>query len=74
MNVDLHNYLVEKCQNKKDGVYQYKGVLYVAKNGKFIGYSSSSFEIFRVINFFRNSIVAFRPYEIRNKLKEIFLK
>lgn len=73
MTIELHNELVEKCKNKKNGVWQYNGVLYVAKDGKFIGYSTLYYEIFKIVGGFRTSIGKFKSYEIRNKLKEIFL-
>lgn len=39
MTIDTHNLICEKAKNKKDGVYSFRGNLYVVKDNKFLFYA-----------------------------------
>lgn len=42
MTIEIVKKLVEKAKCKKDGVYSFKGYMWVVKNKKFIAYSDSA--------------------------------
>ena len=74
MKVDLHNMLIEKAKQKKDGVYSYRGYLYAVKNKTFIGYSDCYGYAFSVNGSFHVGIGKLVPYDRKKSMLNIFIK
>ena len=41
MTIDDTNILIEKAKTRKDGVYSFKGYLWVVKNNKFVAFADN---------------------------------
>jgi len=68
MKVDEHNILVEKAKSKKDGVYSYRGYLYVVKNNNFKAFASPYGILYAVIGSFTTQIGFCQRHDSRTKL------
>ena len=77
MTVDETNLLNEKAKSKKDGVYSFRGNLWVVKSNRFIAFIKPTGEVlerFGSFNYELGSFNNFPRYEWKNKLIQRFLK
>jgi len=64
--------LIEKKKKKKDGIYSYKGNLYIVKDNKFRVYCDYFGNVYQLSGSFFVSIGKIeKRYEHRQKLKEL---
>ncbi len=70
MTTDETNILIDKAKTRKDGVYSYKGFLYVVKDNKFLAFSTRFGECFQRGGGFNISIGRVERY----KRKEALIK
>lgn len=70
MTIDETNLLHEKAKIKKDGVYSFRGNLYVVKNNKFIAFSDYHGNCYQRFGSFNTSIGKVERYDRKQKLKE----
>lgn len=70
MTIQEINILHDKAENRNDGIYSYKGNLWVVKNKKFIAYSDYFGNCFQRMGNFNAVIGKVDRYERKEKLKE----
>jgi hypothetical protein len=70
MTIKELNILHDKAKNRKDGIYSYKGNLWVVKNNHFIAYAKPNGECMQRMGAFDFKIGEVKPYERKEKLKE----
>jgi len=68
MTIDELNLLNEKAKSRKDGVYSFRGNLWVVKNGNFVAYSNYSGECFQRMGAFNIQIGKVERYDRKMKL------
>ena len=52
MKIDEVNILHEKAKDRKDGIYSYRGNLWVVKNNRFVAYADYSGKCFQIMGMF----------------------
>lgn len=72
MTTDEINILDEKARTRKDGVYSYKGNLFVVKNNNFIAFANYYGECFQRMGSFNCQIGKVDRYDAKKKLVEWF--
>lgn len=68
MTIDELNILHEKAKGRNDGVYSFRGNLWVVKDGNFIAYATPFGECFRRMGAFNYKIGEVDRYERKQKL------
>ena len=63
MTIDQTNLLNEKAKTKKDGVYAFKGNLWVVKSNKFIAFCNNKGEVLQRFGSFNTTIGNFNNIE-----------
>jgi hypothetical protein len=66
-DVDL---LQNKAKSRKDGVYSYKGNLWVVKNNNFIAFADYFGNCYQILGYFTTSIGTVDKYKAKEKLTE----
>ena len=56
MTIDDTNILIEKAKTRKDGVYSFKGYLWVVKNNKFVAFADNYGNCYQRFGVFNASI------------------
>lgn len=56
MTIDDTNILIEKAKTRKDGVYSFKGYLWVVKNNKFVAFADNYGNCYQRFGAFNASI------------------
>ena len=69
MTIDEINLLNKKAETKKDGVYSFRGNLWVVKNGKFIAYVNQFGKILQRFGAFDTQIGDLSSVERWNRKK-----
>lgn len=70
MTIKELNILHDKAKSRKDGIYSYKGNLWVVKNNRFIAYAKPNGECMQRMGAFDFKIGEVKFYERKEKLKE----
>jgi len=70
MTIDETNLLHEKAKTRKDGVYSFRGNLYVVKNKRFIAFADYFGRCYQRIGVFNVEIGKVESYDRRKKLLE----
>lgn len=70
MEISIHNNLIDKSKTRKDGVYQYKGYLYLVKNNNFIAYADYFGNLNTVHGVFHHTHGKCERYDRKKKLLE----
>jgi len=70
MTIDDISLLREKAKTRKDGVYSYKGNLYVVKNHIFVAFSTYCGECYQVMGAFNLLIGKVERYDSKTKLSQ----
>lgn len=70
MTIEETNILHKKAKDRKDGVYSFRGNLWVVKDGQFIGFANHLGECYRRMGAFNTQIGQVKSYERKQKLKE----
>lgn len=63
MTVEETNLLNEKAKSKKDGVYSFRGNLWVVKDNNFIAFSNNKGEVLQRFGYFNTPIGDFSNIE-----------
>lgn len=70
MTIDETNFLHEKAKTRKDGVYSYRGNLWVVKDNKFIAFANHFGECYQRYGAFNTQIGKVDRYDRKQKLTE----
>lgn len=70
MTIEETNILHNKAKNKKDGVYSFRGNLWVVKNGNFIAFANQFGDCYQRMGVFNHKIGTVKTYERKQKLIE----
>lgn len=70
MKIDEVNILHEKAKDRKDGIYSYRGNLWVVKNNRFVAYADHFGKCFQIMGMFTVCIGEVDRY----KRKELLIK
>lgn len=70
MTIDDISLLRERAKTRKDGVYSYKGNLYVVKNHIFVAFSNYYGECYQVMGAFNLLIGKVEHYDAKTKLSQ----
>ena len=70
MTIEETNILHEKAKDRKDGVYSFRGNLWVVKDGKFIAFANLFGECYQRMGAFNFQIGTVKSYERKQKLTE----
>ena len=70
MTIDDTNILIEKAKTRKDGVYSFKGYLWVVKNNKFVAFADYYGNCYQRFGAFNASIGKVDHYDRKQKLIE----
>lgn len=68
MRIDEINILIEKAKTRKDGVYSFRGFLWVVKDNNFIAFANYYGECFARFGSFITSIGKVDHYDRKEKL------
>lgn len=71
MTIKDTNLLEEKAKDRKDGVYSFKGVFWVVKDGKFIAFADSFGECWQRMGSFNFKIGKVDRHDRKQKLTEL---
>lgn len=71
MTIDETNLLHKKAETKKDGIYSFKGNLYIVKNFRFIAFMNPTGEFYQRFGSFNTKIGDLSNIERWNWKKEI---
>ena len=66
----MHNTLIDKAKEKKDGVYSYKGYLYAVRNNIVMAYADCFGTINSIYGAFHTKIGKVERYDRKKKLLE----
>lgn len=69
MEVSIMNILKEKAKTRKDGIYSYKGYMWVVRNNKFVAFADrfgNCYEVFGSFNVYMGKV---KSYERKDRLK-----
>jgi hypothetical protein len=72
MTVDEVNLLNEKAKSKKDGVYSFRGNLWVVKENKFLAYCKYNGEVLQRFGVFDTGIGDFSTLYLSDRKKKLF--
>lgn len=70
MTIDETNLLVEKAKLRKDGIYSFRGNLWVVKDNKFIAFANLFGECYQRMGSFNYQIGKVERYDRKQKLTE----
>lgn len=70
MTIDEINFLNKKAETRKDGVYSYKGNLWVVKDRKFVAFADYFGNCYQRFGSFNASIGKVELYDRKQKLTE----
>jgi len=70
MKIEDHNKLTNRAKSKKDGVYLYKGYVYVVKDNNFIAFADYVGNVYVKYGIFNIPIGKCEKYNRRKKLNE----
>jgi len=70
MTIDETNFLHEKAKSKNDGIYSFRGYLYVVKDNNFIAFANYFGECYQRMGSFNVKIGKVEKYDRKQKLKE----
>lgn len=70
MTIDETNLLQEKAKTRKDGVYSFRGNLYVVKDSKFIAFANYFGECYQRMGAFNVQIGKVERYDRKQKLMD----
>ena len=70
MTIDETNLLHEKAKTRKDGIYSFRGNLYVVKDKSFIAFANYCGECYQRMGAFNVQIGKVEPYDRKQKLTE----
>lgn len=70
MKIDERNALIERASTKKDGVYSYKGYLYVVKNNNMVAFADHFGDCYSCQGVFNVKIGHCEKYDRKKKLLE----
>lgn len=68
MKIEETNLLNEKAKSRKDGIYSFRGNLWVVKDNKFVAFANYSGECFQRFGSFNVSIGKVERYDRKQKL------
>ena len=70
MTIEETNILHDKAKMRKDGIYSFRGNLWVVKNGKFVAFSDYFGNCYQRMGSFNASIGKVESYDRKQKLSE----
>lgn len=70
MKVSIMNILKEKAKTRKDGIYSYKGYMWVVRNNKFVAFADRLGNCYEVFGSFTVSMGKVKSYERKDRLKD----
>jgi hypothetical protein len=72
MTIEELNLLHEKAKTRKNGIYSFRGNLYVVKNNNFIAFADYFGECYQRMGSFNVKIGKVEPYNRKKELMKLF--